>query len=91
MKKLFLILTILTTSAAGFPYLAQAGISEAKSFKLSVTIPESVQQRQEQPTLTLVSNNNQTTPTSSPTPSNFQLVEAVRDHQKIILKTFVVD
>ena len=95
MKKFLIILAVLSIPLASIPQ-AQAGISTSKSYKLSVTIPESVQQVQANPQELLSAVANIPNPTESPVVSpaafsqGFQLVETVRDNQPIVLITYVV-
>ena len=88
--KILKILTVLSVITLFIPH-AQAGTSASKSYKLSVTIPESVQQKQDNPQALLPSNstNGQAVSLSSSS-QGFQLVEAVRNNQKIVLVTYVV-
>ena len=89
MKKIPIVFIILTAITVGLIPQVQAGVTESQSFKLSVTIPKSISLKQEPQSATLPSSNLISRQESSP--QNFQLIETVRDNQKVFLKTFVVD
>jgi hypothetical protein len=90
MKKILTVLFILSglTAVWSIPQ-AQAGLSASKSYKLSVTIPESIQQQPLAAPILFPSESQIAPPKAAS--QGFQLVETLRNNQKIVLITYVVE